>query len=71
LAACDYCYDGIMQFCHLGETTEGAKLLAELVETFELQGLFPCDHRAYSEWADWYNAWKDNMLIYYDKNRGI
>jgi hypothetical protein len=57
-----------MKFCHLGETKDGAELLAELVEMFNLEGLFPCNHRAYTDWADWYNAWKDEMLFYYHKN---
>lgn len=68
MAACDHCYDGIIQFCHLGETAEGSKLQAELIETYRLEGLFPCEHPTYSEWADWYNHWKDDMMRYFRTN---
>jgi hypothetical protein len=62
LPACDFCYDGIRRFCKLEPDKD------ELVKAFRLENLFPCNHKAYCDWADWYNAWKDNMLIYYHKN---
>lgn len=69
MAACDFCYDEIMKFCHMNETKEGRILQQELVEMFSLEGFFPCDHQSYSEWADWYNHWTDDMLRYNRKNK--
>ena len=58
---CLYCYDGIKKFCNMEDTV----LRDELIDHFALYGLFLCDHTTYTDWADWYNHWKDDMTRYY------
>jgi hypothetical protein len=59
-----YCYDGIKKFCHMDDTN----LQHEIIENYSLYGLFPCVHLDYTEWADWYNHWMDDVMRYYRIN---
>jgi hypothetical protein len=59
-----YCYDGIKKFYHMDDVV----LRDELITDFSLNGLFPCNYTTYTEWADWYNHWMDDMMRYYKIN---
>ena len=65
MSKCNYCYGEIRTFCQMDETELGRQLRDSLVIDFGLDGIFPCDHTHYTDWADWYNLWKDDMMRYF------
>jgi len=62
MACCDYCCDGVIKFCHMCETSAGNDLHWELVDLWNLHGMFPCDYSyANHKWIAQSRVWVDQM----------
>jgi len=62
MAACDYCCDGIINFCHMCDTREGHDLHWEYMRLWHLEGLTPCEYDWPTyEWIRKSRDWVDMM----------
>lgn len=68
---CDFCRPGLITFCHLCDTHEGAEYHWSIVNLWGIEKIFPC-HYEYPthEWEGETNKWINDMMMYMRRDFG-
>lgn len=69
MVACDYCCDGLANFCHMCDTKKGCKEHWDLIKSWNLEGFSPCDWECNGCHQEYQRKWLDNMMRYYNRNQ--